>query len=247
MIPLAGSINQKKLRNDLANVATAGMNGLISFLRTKGCSPCCSICGRPEEVSAYKSGGSYFHLCPDCESDMRGKLALEEQKKAGKRENVVGGIVGALLGSLLGVLCIVLLSQMGYVAALSGAVMAVGILKGYEMLGGRLTKKGIVISIVIMLTMTYLGDRLDWAIRLLRDGGGADVGYNLFECYRLVPMAVELEWIERGTYIGNLVLLYVFLLLGAVPTIVNKVREKREEGTMVKIGSAGSSFGTYVS
>lgn len=248
-IPLLGQVNQKKLRDNLANTATEGMNGLISFLRTKGCSPCCSLCGQPEEVSAYRYGGAYFHLCPNCETNMRGNMAVEAQKKAQKKENLVGGIVGALLGSLVGVLCIVLLGQMGYVAALSGAVMAVGILKGYELLGGRLTKKGIVISVIIMLVMTYVGDRLDWAIRLLGEGGGAEAGLNFFECYKFVPYLLEEGYIEMSAYIGNLVLLYLFLLLGAVPTIVSKVKEGKEETQMVKIGSVGGfdSFNAHVS
>lgn len=40
-----------------------------------------------------------------------------------KKENLVGGVVGALIGSLLGVASIVLLSQLGYVAAISGVIM----------------------------------------------------------------------------------------------------------------------------
>lgn len=247
-IPVAGSINQKKLRDSLGSRLPEAMNGLVSFLRNRGCTPCCSICGQPQEVAAYMSGGSYLHLCPNCEATMRGNLTVSEQKKAQKKENVVGGIVGALLGSLVGVLCIVLLSQLGYVAALSGAVMAVGVLKGYELLGGRLTKKGIVISVIIMLIMTYVGDRLDTAILLLRDGGGAEAGYNLFECYRLVPWTIEEGYIKTEAYIGNLVLLYVFLLLGAVPTIMNKVKEKKLEGRMVRIGSgvSGQGYGSRI-
>lgn len=56
---------------------------------------------------------------------------------------------------------------------------------------------------------------------------------------------IELEMIEMTSYAGNLLLLYVFLLLGAVPTIISKVREKQEEGKMVKIGSSGS-YGSFV-
>lgn len=245
IMPLLGLVNQKKQKDALRDRVTEALDHFIPFLKGKGCQPCCSVCGRPEEVSAYMAGGSYFHLCQDCEADMRGKFAVASSQNAKKKENVVGGIVGALLGSLVGVICIVLLGQLGYVAALSGAVMAVGVLKGYELLGGRLTKKGIVISVAIMLVMTYVGDRLDWAIRLLRDGGGADAGYNVFECYRLVSFAIEKEMIEMSAYIGNLVLLYVFLLLGAVPTIISRVKEKKEEGRMVKIGSLGG-FNSYV-
>lgn len=42
--------------------------------------------------------------------------------------------MGALLGSLVGVVSIIIFSQLGYVAALSGVIMAVCTLKGYEML-----------------------------------------------------------------------------------------------------------------
>lgn len=245
-VPLMNIINQRKLRDALPERLKEAMNGLISFLKEKGCTPCCSVCGRAEEVAAYVSGTSYLHLCPDCETKMRGSAALAEQEKAKKKENMIGGIVGAILGSLVGVLSIVLLSQLGYVAALSGAVMAVGVLKGYELLGGRLTKKGIVISIVVMLAMTYLGDRLDWAIRMMRDGGFGDLGYNVFECYRSVSRALKVGIIEKNVYIGNLALLYMFLLLGAVPTIINRVKEKKTEGKLAKIGSA-SGYGSYVS
>ncbi|MCI5953961.1 MAG: hypothetical protein MRZ49_05220 [Lachnospiraceae bacterium] len=228
--------NQEKLATALIN----SLDGVISFLRTKGFSPCCSLCGQAVETSPFQVGLEYRHLCPDCEVRLRDSKALAAQAKAQKKENVVGGVVGALLGSLLGVICIVLLSQMGYVAALSGVIMAVGVLKGYELLGGKMTKKGIVISSIIMLLMTYIGDRLDWAILLLGEGGGADAGYNLFECYRLVPDMISMEIIESANYIANLFMLYLFLLLGAVPTIISKVKEKQVEGSIVKIGSAGT-------
>jgi len=232
---IAGQTNQEKCRNSVAEA----LNGLISFLRARGYTPCCSICGKSVEVTAHKSGGNYLHLCAECETNLRGNLAVVAQQKQQKKENVVGGVIGALLGSLVGVLCIILLSQLGYVAALSGAVMAVGVLKGYEMLGGKLTKKGIVISVVIMLVMTYIGDRLDWAIRLVGEGGGADAGFTFFECYRMVPWMMREGVIETTAYVANLVLLYVFLLLGAVPTIRSKVKEKKEAGEMIRIGSSG--------
>lgn len=214
---------------------TQGLNAMTAYLREIGFTPCCSVCGKKEEVAAHRSGGAYCHLCAECETTMRAKLVTESKPK---QENVVGGIVGALLGSLLGVVCIIILSQLGYVAALSGAVMALGVLKGYELLGGKLTKKGVVICVVIMLIMAYVGDRLNWAILLYREGGGADIGYSIFECYRIFPDALTAGVIRKEAYIMDIVLIYVFLLLGAVPTIRKKLQEKGEEGRMVKIGSA---------
>ncbi|MCM1190166.1 MAG: hypothetical protein NC541_12825 [bacterium] len=238
VIHLWNEIKQNKLTEKLPGA----LRQTLSFLRSKGFVPCCSVCGREEEVSGILAGGNHYHLCMECEGTMRSNLTTVIQQKDQKRENIVGGIVGAFLGSLLGVLCIIVLSRLGYVAALSGVVMAVGVLKGYELLGGKLTKKGIVLSVLIMLFMTYLGDRLDWAIALLTSGGGAEAGYNIFECYQLVPYAIEMELIELSSYVANLLLIYAFLLLGAIPTILSRVREKKEETQMRRLGTVSNSL-----
>lgn len=220
---------------NLQNAVNECISATTTFLRSNGYSPCCDLCGQNVETGAQKMGGEYYHMCPDCEMKMRSDVALKAQQTAQKKENIVGGIVGALLGSLLGALSILVLSQLGYVAALSGAIMAVCVLKGYEMLGGKLTKKAIVISVIIMIVMTYFGDRVDWAIILFRDAGGADAGFNIFECYRLVSYALAEEIIDAGSYIANLFLLYLFVALGAVPAIRGKLKEKNEQGIIKRL------------
>lgn len=219
----------------MKNAANGSMNEMVNFLRSNAYSPCCDVCGQNVETAAVKTGGEYHHMCSDCETNLRSNFAMEAQQTAQNKENIVGGIVGALLGSLLGVLSILVLNQLGYVAAVSGAIMAVCVLKGYEMLGGRLTKKGIVISVIIMILMTYFGDRVDWAIILLREGGGADAGFNIFECYRLVSYALAEDIINMTGYIGNLIFLYAFVALGAVPVVRRKLKEKKEEGIITRL------------
>ncbi|MCM1535069.1 MAG: hypothetical protein NC126_03990 [Clostridium sp.] len=229
--------NAEKLKESLGEA----LGAFTGFLRQKGFVSCCASCGRPGEVSGYRLVNSYFQVCEECETGMRGNLTVLAQQEQQKKENVIGGVVGALLGSLLGVLCIVLLGSFGYVASISGVVMAIGVLKGYEKLGGKLTKKGVVIGFVIMMVMTYFGNQLDWAIKLLTQAGLGDWGFNLFDCYRMVPTMVFDVFREElmSSYVLNLVMIYVFLLLGAVPTIRNRVYEQDIKGTMVKIGSAG--------
>lgn len=142
-----------------------------------------------------------------------------QQESAGKPENVLAGVVGALLGCLLGVGCIVLLGQLGYVAALSGIVLAVCTLKGYELLGGRLSTKGIVIACVLMLAMTYVGYRLDWAITVAKYFEA-----SLTDSYRAIPYLIDEEILDGGVYTGELIKLYAFTLIGAIPTIINSVK-----------------------
>ena len=142
-----------------------------------------------------------------------------DQETKTKQENIVAGIVGAFLGSLVGVLCTILIGQLGYVASVSGLVMAVGALKGYELLGGRLSKKGAIISSVLVLVMTYLAHRLSWSVALMRT-----TGYGLFDCFQAIPRLLEAGALESVSYWGDLVMLYLFTLLGAVPTIIGGLR-----------------------
>ena len=143
---------------------------------------------------------------------------MEEQRKK-RQENIVAGVVGAFLGTLLGVVCTVVIGQLGYVASLSGLIMAVGALKGYELLGGRLSKKGAVISSVLILVMTWLAHRLTWAIAL-----ASAAGLGVFESFQTIPELLEAGLLEGPAYWGDLVMLYLFTLLGAVPTIIAGLR-----------------------
>lgn len=140
-----------------------------------------------------------------------------ETKK--RPENVVAGVVGAFLGSLLGVVCTVAIGQLGYVASVSGLIMAVGALKGYELLAGRLSKKGAVISCVLILGMTWLAHRLGWAITVAQ---AMDAG--IFDCFKLLPSMVKTGMVKSTAYWGDLAMLYLFTLLGAVPTIIGGLR-----------------------
>ena len=50
-------------------------------------------------------------------------------------ENVPMGLLGALVGAALGGASIILLSQLGYIASISGVILAFCTLKGYQLLG----------------------------------------------------------------------------------------------------------------
>ncbi len=139
-----------------------------------------------------------------------------------RQENVLAGLVGAFLGSLLGVACIVIVGQLGYVTAISGLVMAVCSIKGYELLGGRISRKGAVIACLLTILMTYIGNKLDFAI--------ATAQYfevDIFTAFRAVDDLLEEEILNVSAYWSNLGMLYLFTLIGAVPTLVNVFRSAK--------------------
>lgn len=134
-----------------------------------------------------------------------------------KTENVATGIVGAILGAAIGAGAILLLSRLNIVAAISGFVLAVCTLKGYELLGGRLTTKGIVISIVLMLITPYLADRIDWAIVIMESYAEMDITFG--QAFGSVHLLIADGAIELSNYLTNLLMLYGFTALGAFSTV----------------------------
>ena len=145
---------------------------------------------------------------------------MEQEKK---KENIVAGLVGAFLGSLLGAVCIVLIGQMGYVASIGGLVMAVCTLKGYELLGGVLSRKGAAVASAFTLVMTYVAYQMDCAIQVAQAAG-----VGVFEAFRSMNYLLAGGYLETRVYWGGLVMLYLFTLLGAVPMLVGAFRGDRE-------------------
>ena len=110
-------------------------------------------------------------------------------------EHMLAGLVGAFLGSLLGVAAIVFIGQLGYVAAISGLIMAVCALKGYELLAGRLSRKGAVIACLLILVMTYVGNHLDFAVTVAL---AADV--NVFWAFQGIYALLDTGYINGAAY-----------------------------------------------
>lgn len=226
MMTLVNKGNQDKLRDNLEE----GLNILTGFLHQNGFQNCCQTCGNPGETGVSVAGNVSMHLCADCFTKLQQDKTIGDGQKKRKKENLIGGIVGALIGSLLGVACIVILGQLGYVAALSGLVMAVCTTKGYELLGSRLSVKGILISIILMGVMTYVGNQLDWALFIARE-----LEVDVISAYQAVPVFMQEGILEAGAYWGNLALVYMFVLLGAVPTIFNIIRNQKQDGLLYRL------------
>ena len=151
--------------------------------------------------------------------------------KPEKKENIPLGVLGAIGGAILGGISIILFSQMNMISAISGVLLAICTMKGYELLGGKLSTVGIVVSIVLMAVTPFLADRLDWAIVLMQD-----TGMELMEALEAVPEMMNGGYdygdytytIDQDDYISNLGMLYLFTALGAVSNVVNAIKARKK-------------------
>ena len=74
------------------------------------------------------------------------KLVTEDWEK---KENLPLGLIGAVIGILLGSVLWVLIGQIGFIAGIAGYAIVFCGMKGYQLLGKKLSKTGIIICIVL--------------------------------------------------------------------------------------------------
>lgn len=185
-------------KDKMAEALHSALDTLITFLRTNGYTNCCEHCGRPEGVDAYTVSGNAYLLCEPCFGQVSEAAAQQNQTKMQKQEQVLPGIVGALIGSLIGAVVIVIVGQLGYVAAVSGLVMAICTLKGYEMLGKKLGTPGIIISCVLMLLMIFLAYQADWSITAAQF-----YETDFFTAFRAMMDLIKEGYVDSGDYFGG--------------------------------------------
>lgn len=133
-----------------------------------------------------------------------------------KGENIVLGIVGAVLGALVGAALIVILDKIGYVASISGVVMAYLSLFLYTKFAGKLSVKGIIVCIVIMIITVFVTEWLLYSFAFYKEL--KPYGYTLGDIVKGLPRLLELGEI-KGNFITNILMLYGFTALGAIPQI----------------------------
>ena len=156
-----------------------------------------------------------------CESS--GTQVQEQPVVVEKQENVLTGVVGALIGAALGGASIILLSQIGYVAAISGLILAVCTLKGYELLGGKLSNRGIFICCMLMAVTPYVADRMSWAIAIVQEF--ADYNVTFGEAFSVVHDLIK-ESDLMGEYVKGLAMVYLFTAMGAFGTLKGLFNKK---------------------
>ena len=138
-------------------------------------------------------------------------------------ENVGLGLIGALIGALIGGASIIGLSQLGYIASISGVILAFCTLKGYALLAKGMSTKGVILCAILMLVTPFVADYLDWGIAIYRELGA--YGFTFAESVALIPEFLADGTIEMGQYLKNLGMIYLFVVMGGFYTVKNALKK----------------------
>ncbi|MBQ4575895.1 MAG: hypothetical protein IJA85_11985 [Clostridia bacterium] len=233
-------------------LADTALNDITAYLNEKGIVSCCQGCSAdslsaapdaapesatdpsderpaPAALSPYLISGIPSIMCEACYKQISRDAERNAIDERQIRESLPLGIVGALVGAVIGAASIVLIGQLGYVAAISGFLLAVLTVKGYELLGRKLTGRGILACVVIMVLMTWFGQRMDWAFSLYNEikayPDQYDYTLTLFEAFRYMEAFLTED--GYNSYLIHLAEVALFVLIGAFPTIRGTLRSQK--------------------
>ena len=206
----------KRNQNNILSV----LDQITEFARDNAYDTCCEICGEVTEVSTYIINGKTLCGCENCYSKTID--SLDDLKEAAKRKkgNVITGLVGALIGALIGVALWVAIYALGYIATICGIVLAVCIIKGFELFGGKLNLLGIVSTIAITIIMVYAATYISYGYSIYDAFKDTD-NIDIFSAIRSVKGFIsEYPEISKSFY-GDLATGYLFTAVGTVSTFIS--------------------------
>jgi hypothetical protein len=194
----------------------------------------CDEKGFRGDVDIWCVQGNYIFLCPESAEGLNYNMNQASAAYKSIQENYVLGIIGALLGSVVGAAVILLVARMGYVSAISSAVMGFAVVFGYKKLGKKFSVFGGILCIVISIAMTYLAFRIDstWDLfNAFQDAGWDDMTFK--ECFEDTK-----EWYEEldamADYTRNMILMVLSGVVGAIAAVWVELKERKTEFSMKK-------------
>ena len=199
---------------------------LFLYLHENGYENCCEVSHAVGETVGAMVNGRGQLFAPALFDEVSHKLAQNERMEREIPENIGRGILGAVIGGAIGAAVIVLLGQLGYVAAISGMVLGYCTIGGYRRGAGRLSAAGIAACVVVMLAAVYFGNRVDIAITAAKE-----LEITFWQGFRWMH-----ELVDTDAYMGNLAVLYLFTALGAVPEALNAHKALRGKTGVYRIG-----------
>ena len=194
----------------------------------------CKGCGQSDGRSDfYEINGSNHYLCERCSKNIEESLINNQENITAKKSRFIPGLIGSIVGAFIGGVIWVLIYNLGYIAGIAGAAIVICALKGFEILGGELDKKGTIAALVISILTIFLANRIAWtwsAYAELKD-------YYVVTFIEVHGILDELimESDLSGSYYGDLLIGYLLTFLCSIRTIISEFKRSTGSYTMKRV------------
>jgi len=213
-----------------------------AFLRETGVPGAdhCSICGEPIRFGnprVLRTNLYYYALDEEHTSSFMGVQEQQalQRKEEDSKKSVWLGLLGGILGMVVGMIPWIIVSYIGFFAAVCGLVMGFCISKGYDWLGGRQGRAKVVLVVALTLLGTFLAEFVTQSIFIMEALTAEGFQFSLSQ-------GLEFSWDylftmpeNTGMFIGNFSLGLLFALLGLYTIARNLVLEHRNRKGSVEI------------
>lgn len=198
------------------------MQMVSSFLSQRNIKEACHYCQQEKSVHVCQMQGAMELVCDDC-------LNKYQTIKPGIIPvHFSRGLVGLFGGSIIGMIIWILIYQLGYVAGISGLLMAYLCIKGYEKFAGRLDKKGLFLSIIISVVMLAIAELICFNLEI------ANAFHLSFtEALEVLPEMLDESSVQEAIF-QDLAFGYIFMLVASYSLYVQEYRRIKQQGVYEK-------------
>lgn len=147
---------------------------------------CCAHCKGDLPLHTAAVDNTPLLLCDGC----LGKVTSGMNQARVRKENPLFGIIGAVLGVLIGSVLWVVIGQIGFIAGIAGFAIVFCGMKGYDLLGGRLSRGGIVVCVLLSCLAIAGAEFISLGIAIYRNLGEMYV-ISLGDSFQLIPELMQ--------------------------------------------------------
>ena len=197
----------------------------------------CAMCGQQNPTTALTQVESkYEFICDECYKNLDSvyeKLKIDDNAR---KSNIALGITGAILGSVLGGVLWVLVGQLGYISGVVGFIIAALAFKGYELLGGKMTKIGVVISVIAVILTVYLSQNIGMALDIKSAFSDYyNIDYSFSACYKLIPDFLKENVEVKANYVRDLLVGYIFVAAASFSMIKSALDKIKARNVLKRV------------
>lgn len=217
-----GIITMEVTRNEELHEVYEVINRITLKLKDLDVYPCCSNCHLDKPTSFYQYHNQLVNLCDDCKN----MITNQEDEVI---ENSPKGIIGALAGALIGGAAWVLVSQLGVIASIVGYLIVYLSIRGYEMLAGRISKKGLIICVVCSVLALIAAEYVCLGIEIM-DLVSLN---NIFNAFSMIPYFLSFSEVA-GVVLKDVIIGLIFMAIASFQ-LVSKINKSLDEQTLNKM------------